>query len=250
VFIRIYSRQSKNSQEIIVKKFKLGLVAAAMAAGFAGAANASVDNIAGGRLFYNANTSDSYLTPGLNLAGATTANYVIFSVADLADSLGGVVAAGATLTFNGPGTLSTVNQDFSLWSFEGDSSLLLNESQLAAANNGAAYRDAVITANAPAWLSDLQSGTSYGSAALTGGFAFSMDLNLDGVAAINAAMSAGDEYFVIGGFAPELYAFLGTPGGLGAASLDLAPVPVPAAVWLLGSALAGLGMLRRRNQTA
>jgi len=39
----------------------------------------------------------------------------------------------------------------------------------------------------------------------------------------------------------------GTAFGLGSALVRTAPVPIPAAVWLFGSALAGLGLFRRRQ---
>jgi hypothetical protein len=39
----------------------------------------------------------------------------------------------------------------------------------------------------------------------------------------------------------------GSPGGAGGTSINLAPVPVPAAVWMFGSALSILGWIRRRK---
>ncbi len=56
--------------------------------------------------------------------------------------------------------------------------------------------------------------------------------------------------FAIGGFSDTLtgnQVLFQTSGTAPNALLDVHPVPVPAAVWLFGSALMGLGALRRKQ---
>ena len=65
----------------------------------------------------------------------------------------------------------------------------------------------------------------------------------------------GDRLFATIAFADgssqsSFFTSLGAPGDIGAASLDLAPVPLPASALLLLGGVAGLGAMRRRNKTA
>lgn len=53
---------------------------------------------------------------------------------------------------------------------------------------------------------------------------------------------AGHYYLTIAGVAT------GSAGGIYAGAIDVAPIPVPPAVWMLGSALVGLATVGRRKQ--
>ena len=232
---------------------KMGLMAV-VAAGFAGVAQAAnVDSVAVGNVFSNTNSAGttSYTSPSLIVQNSTRANYMIFSVADLANALGGQQAGSATLTFNAPGSISS-GADYLLWSFEGSgSSLLANTAPYNAGTTN--YIDG---ATGAAFLADLSSGLSFGSTTLTSAAfntPFSINLNSNAVGAINSAIGAAAQFFVIGGSTTgSAYQFTSSSGGVGAplpgATLKVSAVPLPAGLWLLGSGLAGLGTLRRRKR--
>ena len=61
-----------------------------------------------------------------------------------------------------------------------------------------------------------------------------MSLNFGGT-------TAGNYYLTVGGVAT------GSAGGIYAGAIDVAPVPVPPAVWMLGSAIVGLATVGRRK---
>jgi hypothetical protein len=73
-------------------------------------------------------------------------------------------------------------------------------------------------------------------ALLTSTVASSTELSLS-----NGPTAAGNYYLTIAGVAT------GSAGGIYAGAIDVAPVPVPPAVWMLGSAIVGLATVGRRK---
>lgn len=57
-------------------------------------------------------------------------------------------------------------------------------------------------------------------------------------------------FFANGDTQSNFFTSLGAPGNIGKASLELAPVPLPASALLLMGGLAGLGAMRRRKNAA
>jgi len=120
----------------------------------------------------------------------------------------------------------------------------------------------------PAVYTDLGSGASYGSEALTTAtlateYIVDIDLTLDALASINAVNANGgctpapsvDCLWALGGtYTPDIYVgafgFAFGSSGVGTRQLiySTSPVPLPAAAWLFGSGLLGLiGMARRKK---
>jgi hypothetical protein len=100
---------------------------------------------------------------------------------------------------------------------------------------------------------DLGDGISYGQVVISAqdnGTLVEIQLNQAGITALNSA--SGE--FAMGGLVTTLgfgsgdqeRVFGGTDAGM-TRQLELTLVPIPAAVWLFGSALAGLGWLRRKQ---
>lgn len=236
---------------------RTGLAAAVIAAGFFSVANANaaiVQNTNSGSVAVTNGGTAGQVFGNILLSGTDDrSNYLVFDLGTLASQLGGLPAGAATLTITSPGFWGTpdATENFSLWDFTGD----------VAALRSYGFSNPPSAAAATAIRDDLRSGISYGSAVLSrpasGGMSnVVVTLNADAVAAINSTLGSTYKFFAIGGFSDSLadgglqYLFNSSGGGPGIASLDVAPVPVPAALWLLSSGLAGLGALRRRKLAA
>lgn len=107
-------------------------------------------------------------------------------------------------------------------------------------------------------FNDLGTGTLYGSTDITIGSPMStilqITLNQSALTDINAQLGG---FFSIGSSLTTLdqaqfgeFVFGGTQEFANALTLDVAPVPIPSAVWLFGSGLLGLVGLSRRMKTA
>ena len=176
-------------------------------------------------------------------------NWLAFNVSPAA----GATITGATLRFfggNGNYVSPDVSETYGLFDYLGNINSLLNGT------------GGVSTFN------DLGSGTSYGQATVNGpsGISmpdFSVSLSLAAVAAISAAANSADSRFVIGGTILTLAnlgnvteALFVTSSALPAAALTIetspSAVPLPAALPLFATGLAGLGLLgwRRKRRAA
>jgi hypothetical protein len=231
---------------------RLGLASAVLAVAFVGSAQAAtVQNTKSGSVAVINNGTAGQVFPNILLSGTDDrSNYLIFDLTTLAGQLAGQSAGSATLTLTSPGFYSTpdATENYSLWDFSGDVTALQTYGFATPPNAtvAAAVRD------------DLRSGTLYGSTVISkpvsGGLPnLVITLNAAALAAINSTLGAPSKFFVIGGFSDSLtngglqYLFQSSSGGPGIASLDVQPVPLPAALWLVGSGLMGLGTLRRRS---
>lgn len=242
-----------------MKKLILGLASAVVATGFAGMACAvPVQNVASGSVAALPSGSGQVFNTLLLNPDANRSNYLVFDLSELAAGLGGLGVASATLTLTNPGLYQTGNasETYTLWDFSGDVDALRNYT-FGAPPSGAA---------AAAVRDDLRGGTSFGSVVIgnpaPGALGpVSIVLNAAGIAALNGALASSEQYFAIGGYAdiagsPFQYLFNASVGsgpnastGGGNAMLDVqaATVPAPAAFWLLGGGLLGIGAARRRR---
>lgn len=221
---------------------KLQLCAAgALVAGLIGSANAAtVANVASGSVSA-VNTFNNIILDGTN----NRSNYLVFDLNSLLGQLGGLPVGQATLTITNPGFYSSTDatETFTLWDFSGDVNALRNYSYPSSQ-----------PVDPIGVRTDLRSGVSYGSVDIArpvGGALpnITIELNAAAIAAINSSLGSAYKLFALGGFSDTLSAgqlLFQTSGGAPNASLSVAPVPLPAAVWLLSSALLGLGTLRRR----
>lgn len=228
-----------------MNKFQLGLVAGALAVGMAGSVSAaSIANVASGSVSA-VNTFNNIILDGSN----DRSNYLVFDLGSLVDQLGGLSVASATLTITSPGFYGSQDgtESFTLWDFGGDANALRNYSYPRnQPTDPVAVRD------------DLRSGVSYGSVEIsrpeTGLLSsVTITLNANAIADINSTLGSAYSLFVLGGFSDTLTAgqvLFQTSGVAPNAILDVQPVPLPAAAWLLGSGLMGLGIFRRRRLTA
>lgn len=181
---------------------------------------------------------------------AGLATFVNYSVFDLSGQSGTVT--GATLTvFQGPsGSFNPTgpwNSTYSLWDVNTAISSLIAGGNVAGA------------------FSDLGGGTAFGSVAYSSTDAsFTVSLNSSALAAIQARIGVGSIAFG-GSLGGGGYAFDYVPSGASLPTLNLTfdqgggnqgggnqgggppPVPEPGTIVLMGSALVGLGLLRRRQ---
>lgn len=240
-----------------MKKYQIGLAAAALAASLATSANAaSINSVAAGSVSVVGAPccQDGQVFTNILLdAAANRSNYLVFNVSSLNTQLGGRDAASATLTINAPAagfySSADTTETFTLWDFTGNATALA----------GYNFSNHPNAAGAEAIRQDLRSGTSYGSAVINkpvGGALPSIQivLNAEGIAALNDAMDSADTLFVLGGFSDTLVGqqllFQSSTGGSAIASLDVSPVPLPGAIWLFGTVLLGLGAKQWRKRTA
>jgi hypothetical protein len=242
-----------------VNKLKTGLIMAGLASVAGHAFAAPVENVASGSVAIVSNGSTPQVFNNLLLdPDANRSNYLVFDLNQIRAQLGGQQLGSATLTITNPGTYATGNasETFSLWDFGGDVNALRNYGFSTPPSS---------VAVATAVRDDLRSGTSYGSTVINNPAPGSLGpisivLNEAGVAGLNAALGTAAQFFALGGYANIAgtgaghYLFISSNGtgslGAGNARLDVQPVPVPAALWLLGSGVAALGGAIRRRRSA
>lgn len=221
---------------------KLSLATAAFAFAIAGNASAAgVANVASGSVSA-VNTFNNIILDAAN----NRSNYLVFDLASLVGQLGGQAISSATITITAPGFYGSADatESFSLWDFSGDVTALKNYKYPSPQPiNGAAVRD------------DLRSGISYGSVEISKPTSGALSnvvitLNSNGIAALNNTLGLQNKLFAVGGFSDTLtgnQVLFQTSGIAPNAQLDVQPVPVPAAAWMFGSAVLGLGALRRKR---
>jgi hypothetical protein len=181
--------------------------------------------------------------------GATYRNWLAFDVSGLA----GQTITSATLTFyggNGIYNSADASETLGLFDYTG------NVNALTGGQSGAGI------------YNDLGTGVSYGTATVSGPLQqFSVTLTQAAIAALNAAANnPGDQRFVIGGALlsmalvrdsdnwwnnESLFAIFGPQAALEHAaflSLEVAPVPLPAALPLFATVLAGGAFVARRRK--
>jgi hypothetical protein len=136
-----------------VNKLHLGLAAMALAAAFAGGAEAAtINNTASGSVtVLPTNGGAGHVFGNLLLGDPGRANYLVFDLS----SLGNQAIGSATLTITAPGFCSSSDaaEHFALWDYSGNVSTL--------ASYG--FSNPPDAAAAAAVRTDLSSGTSYGS---------------------------------------------------------------------------------------
>jgi hypothetical protein len=227
-----------------VNKYQIGLAAAALAACFASNAHAVTINNVGAGSIAIVNPSSSPAGQVFNnfilSAPANRSNYVIFDISAYA----GQQVSAATLTYTAPGFNTA--QTYSLWDFSGNAAALATYSFAnppPSAAVAATIRD------------DLRSGVSYGNVVVSSGAATSISvvLNTAGIDALNNALASAATLFVIGGFSHTMTGndiMFQSSGAT--AQLDVSPVPLPAALPLFASVLAGGGLIawRRKRKAA
>jgi hypothetical protein len=183
--------------------------------------------------FPNTPTSENYIV-GWSLS-AEWRNWFVFDLAGVTDEI-----SSAKLKLFAPLDTGYVSVDatetYELYSYESSVSDLRLE-------NGLGNFD------------DLADGASYGQVVISAqdnGTVVEIQLNQTGINALNSANGE----FAIGGSVTTLGFGSGdqerlfglTDAGM-VRQLELTLVPIPAAVWLFGSALAGLGWIRRKQAT-
>ncbi len=160
------------------------------------------------------------LLAGANAASAATIDVGLVDI-DQPSTFTGVLPIGAfvdTITFslpdNGGSAYSVVNVPLSL--FGNSFNLIFSSIALFSNPDGVLFNgdDSLLT-------SIVSSGT---------------ELSLT-----NGPTAAGNYYLTVAGVAT------GSAGGIYAGAIDVAPVPVPPAVWMLGSAIVGLATVGRRK---
>lgn len=225
-----------------MNKLQLGLAAAALAVSCVGATHAaSVTNTGAGSVSA-VNTFPNIILDAAN----NRSNYFVFDLNSLLGQLGGQSAASATLTITNPGFYGSTDatETFTLWDFSGDVNAL----------NSYRYPSPQ-PADAVAVRDDLRSGISYGSVVISKPESGPLQnvvitLTADAIAAINSTLGLENRLFAIGGFSDTLTGnqlLFQSSGGAPNATLDVQAVPIPAAAWLFGSAVMGLGALRRKR---
>jgi hypothetical protein len=236
-----------------VKQYQIWLAAAALAVSFANSANAvTVNNVASGSVAVVGAPccQTGQVFPNIILDGANNrSSYLIFDVSSLA----GQQVGSATLTLTQPGFYSSADatETLTLWNFSGNVNAL----------NSYSFQNPPNATDAAAIRDDLRSGTSFGSAVISkpanGALPnITVTLNADGIEALNDALNSPDSRFVLGLFSDTLAGpqvlFQSGGGGPGIAQLDVNPVPLPAALPLFASVLAGGGLIawRRKRKAA
>lgn len=195
------------------------------------------------------NTADLFSFSGFH-------NYAIFDLASLANQK----ITGAKLTFlagNGDYRSNDASETFAVYDYLGNIQDL---------QTGSLCSSGVATGACAAIYDDLGSGNEYGQATISANFFDPMPLveitlSEQAVADINSAV-AGSLLFAVGGVTttanPNATEGLWAASGQGAfhlqpaaqLDLELAPIPLPAALPLLLSALAGMGLLGWRRKRA
>lgn len=226
-----------------MNKLKLSLAVAALAVGINGTASAaSISNVASGSVSA-VNTFNNIILDAAN----NRSNYLVFDLGALVSQLGGQAVGSATLTITSPGFYGSADdtETYSLWDFTGDVTALKNYKYPSPQPlNAVAVRD------------DLRSGISYGNVVISKPASGPMQsvtitLNANAIAGINNSLGLANHLFAIGGFSDTLtgnQVLFQTSGIAPNATLDVQPVPVPAAAWMFGSAVLGLGALGRKRR--
>jgi hypothetical protein len=239
-----------------VNKYQIGLAVVALAASFATNANAaSVNNVGSGSVA----TVGAPCCPAgqvfgniiLDAAG-NRSSYLIFDTNSLASQLGGQQVGSATLTLTQPGFYSSADatETLTLWNYSGNVAALSNYS----------FQNPPNATDAATIRDDLRSGTSFGTAVISkpanGALPnITITLNADAIAAINNSLDSSVP-LVFGLFSDTLTGqqllFQTGGGGAGIAQLDVSPVPLPAALPLFATVLAGGGLIawRRKRKAA
>lgn len=237
-----------------MRKYQLVIAAvAALATGFAGAANAAtIDSISRGAVFVSNEggpAANGQIQNTITLAYGSLGNQSAFLVFD-PSSLGALDVASASLTLTGFGnfgatpTQNTVN----LYNFGGSG---ISTTQLMSYGRQGSYdasHPAPSAADAAALRNDLRSGAVYGSATVAPSGALTFDLNAAAIADINNAIDT-HSLFVLGLWSPTQtggYLFLSSFAAVG--HLELTPTPLPAALPLFATVLAGGGLLAWRRK--
>jgi hypothetical protein len=235
-----------------VKQYQIWLAAAALAVSFANSANAvTLNNTSSGSVAVVGAPccQTGQVFPNIILDAANNrSSYLIFDVSSLA----GQQVGSATLTLTQPGFYSSADatETLTLWNFSGNVNAL----------NSYSFQNPPNATQAAAIRDDLRSGTSFGSVVISkpanGALSnITVTLNADGVAALNDALNSSS-LFALGLFSDTLTGnqllFQTGGGGPGIAQLDVNPVPLPAALPLFASVLAGGGLIawRRKRKAA
>ncbi|MGL6060688.1 MAG: hypothetical protein ACRC1G_08360 [Bradyrhizobium sp.] len=232
-------------------------VALLVSVGGAGVSNAATVNInSSGTGWYQSNGLTTYpvnnsIVGWNNVTGATYNNWTQFNLSSLA----GQTITGATLTFranNGTYNGNDASETLGLFGFSGNINSLTNN-QFNTAN-----------------YTDLGDGPSYGTTVVNkvnGQLgAITITLSAQAIADMMAAANSGDQRFVIGGslltlalvhdgsnwYNDAALFFGGSLADPAFLSVDVAPVPLPAALPMFASALAGGGLMawRRKRKAA
>jgi hypothetical protein len=240
-----------------VNKYQIGLAAAAaLAIGFAGTASAAtVDSISKGAVFVSNEggpAANGQIQNIITLAYGNLGNQSAFLVFD-PSSLSGLDIASGKLTITGAGSYAATpgSNTVNLYDFGGS----ITAAQLMSYGRQGSYdasHPAPSAADAAALRDDLRSGVIYGSATVPASGDLTFELNAAAIAALNQAIDT-NSLFVLGIWSPTQtggYMFLSSGGAVG--HLDATPTPLPAALPLFGSILAGGGLVawRRKRKAA